>query len=385
MKKLILALAACGIIAGSGILWASSVSADEEKKDIQALATDSSVLAITNKHSVSQSSDILERWLLQQPENAPGLTSVKEDAEAAQQRANTGDKIHQQQTAQDWALYYSSGCEKTTEGCCITVERVDGKIVCTDHDHKTLEQRRQRMEEVCKEQNNSACNKTLLEELEHIESLSDFERQNLVQARAHEARERVYDFGYVYTSTEGTKYELLPNSAITPTSQAVRDASSAAKENNNITPEDDSALRTNDAYTRQLISDSQKSEQELRDMGADEERIQAAKDLHEKVGDLTEQEQEELADAIAEQQLKYREQRQADILRKVREQIEKEADERRKRRLKAVANELEAIQKSLSGSMDCKGNECYKVYDVGDKNGKSVTNGQTMSEYIDIR
>ena len=97
MKKLILALAACGIIAGSGILWASSVSADEEKKDIQALATDSSVLAITNKHSVSQSSDILERWLLQQPENAPGLTSVKEDAEAAQQRANTGDKIHQHQ------------------------------------------------------------------------------------------------------------------------------------------------------------------------------------------------------------------------------------------------------------------------------------------------
>ncbi|MBP5344292.1 MAG: hypothetical protein J6Y85_04400 [Alphaproteobacteria bacterium] len=385
MKKIVLALAACGVIVGSGILWGNLASANEEKtsEEIEALAKSSAVLAITDQHSVNQSYNVLERWITQQPK------------ENAQSRENKGEDIHQEQTAQDWAVYYSE-CYKTEKGCCVTIQE-DG--TCT-YDKKTLAERKQRMEQVCAEGHpeHAKCNQALLGELQKVENMSEDDRQDLLQARAYEARKDInVKLGQggepgapaIVFNNRGNPLTEAPLSMVFPTSEAVHNASHDASRKDDISPEQTSAIRANDAYTRQLVEYSNKSEEQLKAMGVDDTTIKKAQEMHELIKDLTPVQQKQFADYVANEQLKRRKERHADILQKLWDEIQRDADEQRRKELAALHNELAGIQKMLgSENVDCNPNnpgDCYKVYDAETPQGVSVTGGRTMSETIDIR
>ena len=371
MKKIILALATCGVITGSVMLCARPVAASwrdlgggiawrwevnefnaahdkyDNDPEFQAMARNRDLYAAELAYARAAATNDIAKVL---EHNRSGIYWTR-------------DRDRWDRTTLDDTFLYWLNCTN----CCVELKD-DGDGCKKRRKAQSYSDRVQIVKDLfCSDTTrNIAMNncQTLLDGMERIHNLPQAEQDDLLFARGYDLQVSAdhVDNGAVVMETHAAKGEN-DRSIDASQSSATRYFSGKIQE----------ALRDENSNVTKTL---------LRVSGA-----RSTDELLEKRGGpfgvLTDI--RSLSILHAETLMADQRRRNEDILRGIRERIEQEANARRRAQLQAVTNELEALQRSLSGAMNCRGDDCYKVYDVGDKVGKSVTNNQSMSDYIDIR
>jgi len=448
MKKLILTLIACGIITGSGLFFAQQASGGRSITGtiVGTSATEGALIgaqagAITGVGAIATAAagatggaigglwtahtykkeqlEYIESGAAEELNNNPELYSLATnekllaaEEQFVQQRAfediaavmespeATGwcfsrecrkDRARWDRfTMTDRALYYL-GCSNTEKGCCTEKDK-DGN--CVRWDKKSYDERIKRMEEECgKNPDGDLCDQELLTEMKHINSMSPQEKNDTLFGRAFDLQPYAAKYkGNGQVATELKTQQLKEDKDITAIqSSAARYYHGALtdffKDPENIqqalsgsSTSSGNTASTPGNTTSQEGSGTAGSNETAGSSGTSDQG-----NTGNSIPNLTDADITTLSTVHTNALIQAQLQTNAAILEEIRRRINEEADARRRERLTKVVNELDALQKSLSGSMDCTGADCYKVYDVGDKNGKSVTGGQTLSNYIDIR
>ena len=303
-------------------------------------------------------------------------------------------------TSTDLALYYLS-CSNSEEGCCVKKEKT-GKIFkeerCTEERQK-FSGGAQGLSDACKEDGDYIfCDEDTLAEIQHISSMNSQDKDVTLFGRAYEydPQKQREDHGRLYT--DAWTAENKERGDLTPIqSSAARFVHSSDidffSDPQNITAALSGSSTSSSSGSTGTSATTGTSGENSSSTGGDSSSNPTVQESSGQGNTsetysgtpLTDNQITTMATATANAYTTTLLQTNAAILEEIRRRINEEADARRRERLTKVVNELDALQKSLSGSMDCKGADCYKVYDVGDENGKSVTGGQTLSNYIDIR